>query len=241
MALEQYENDDHRIQEKFKQKTWNEIRTNDSWAIFKIMSEFVNGFESMGRIGPCVSIFGSARTKPEDKYYQLAERVAYKISKAGYGVITGGGPGIMEAGNKGAHLGEGVSVGLNIDLPFEQHFNPYIDSDKNLQFDYFFVRKVMFVKYSQGFVVMPGGFGTLDELFEAMTLIQTKKIGKFPIILVGTEFWSGLIQWVEEVLLKKYNNISPEDMNLIKIVDTEDEVVEALNNFYKKYNLSPNF
>ncbi|MFN4198642.1 MAG: TIGR00730 family Rossman fold protein [Flavobacterium sp.] len=241
MALEQYENDDHRIQEKFKQKTWNEIRTNDSWAIFKIMSEFVNGFESMGRIGPCVSIFGSARTKPEDKYYQLAERVAYKISKAGYGVITGGGPGIMEAGNKGAHLGEGVSVGLNIDLPFEQHFNPYIDSDKNLQFDYFFVRKVMFVKYSQGFVVMPGGFGTLDELFEAMTLIQTKKIGKFPIILVGSEFWSGLIQWVEEVLLKKYNNISPEDMNLIKIVDTEDEVVEALNNFYKKYNLSPNF
>lgn len=241
MALEQYENDDHRIQEKFKQKTWNEIRTNDSWAIFKIMSEFVNGFESMGRIGPCVSIFGSARTKPEDKYYQLAERVAYKISKAGYGVITGGGPGIMEAGNKGAHLGEGVSVGLNIDLPFEQHFNPYIDSDKNLQFDYFFVRKVMFVKYSQGFVVMPGGFGTLDELFEAMTLIQTKKIGKFPIILVGSEFWSGLIQWVEDVLLKKYNNISPEDMNLIKIVDTEDEVVEALNNFYKKYNLSPNF
>jgi uncharacterized protein (TIGR00730 family) len=241
MALEQYENDDRRIQEKFKQKTWNEIRTNDSWAIFKIMSEFVNGFERMGRIGPCVSIFGSARTKPEDTYYQLAERVAYKISKAGYGVITGGGPGIMEAGNKGAFLGEGVSVGLNIDLPFEQHFNPYIDSDKNLQFDYFFVRKVMFVKYSQGFVVMPGGFGTLDELFEAMTLIQTKKIGKFPIILVGSEFWGGLIQWIEEVLLKKYANISAIDMNLIQIVDTEDEVVDALNSFYKKFNLSPNF
>ncbi|MFN3756585.1 MAG: TIGR00730 family Rossman fold protein [Flavobacterium sp.] len=241
MALEQYENDDHRIQEKFKQKTWNEIRTNDSWAIFKIMSEFVNGFERMGRIGPCVSIFGSARTKPEDTYYQLAERVAYKISKAGYGVITGGGPGIMEAGNKGAFLGEGVSVGLNIDLPFEQHFNPYIDSDKNLQFDYFFVRKVMFVKYSQGFVVMPGGFGTLDELFEAMTLIQTKKIGKFPIILVGSEFWGGLIHWIEEVLLKKYANISAFDMNLIQIVDTEDEVVDALNSFYKKFNLSPNF
>jgi uncharacterized protein (TIGR00730 family) len=241
MALEQYENEDHRIQEKFKQKTWNEIRTNDSWAIFKIMSEFVNGFERMGRIGPCVSIFGSARTKPEDTYYQLAERVAYKISKAGYGVITGGGPGIMEAGNKGAFLGEGVSVGLNIELPFEQHFNPYIDSDKNLQFDYFFVRKVMFVKYSQGFVVMPGGFGTLDELFEAMTLIQTKKIGKFPIILVGSEFWGGLIQWIEEVLLKKYANISAIDMNLIQIVDTEDEVVDALNSFYKKFNLSPNF
>jgi uncharacterized protein (TIGR00730 family) len=144
------------------------------------MSEFVNGYESMGRIGPCVSIFGSARKKPEDKYYLLAEKIAFKISKAGYGIITGGGPGIMEAGNKGAHFGGGTSVGLNIELPFEQHFNPYIDKDKNLNFDYFFVRKVMFVKYSQGFVVMPGGFGTLDELFEAITLIQTKKIGKFP-------------------------------------------------------------
>lgn len=232
---------DEKIKEVFTQKTWNEVKANDSWAIFKIMAEFVNGYESLGRIGPCVSIFGSARTKPEDKYYLLAERIAYKISKAGYGVITGGGPGIMEAGNKGAHLGEGISVGLNIELPFEQHFNPYIDSDKNLQFDYFFVRKVMFVKYSQGFVVMPGGFGTLDELFEAITLIQTKKIGKFPIILVGTEFWSGLIDWVKNVLLEKYNNISPEDLNLFKIVDTEDEVVEALDNFYKKYNLSPNF
>src|SRR5690606_14586712 len=158
----------------------------------------------------------------------------------GYGVITGGGPGIMEAGNKGAHLGGGTSVGLNIDLPFEQHFNPYIDSDKNLQFDYFFVRKVMFVKYSQGFVVMPGGFGTLDELFEAITLIQTKKIGKFPIILVGTDFWCGLIDWIKNVLLEKHNNISPNDMNLIKIVDSADDVVEVLDTFYKKYNLKPN-
>ena len=162
MAFNDYENEDYRIQDKLKQKTWNEIRTNDSWAIFKIMSEFVNGYESMARIGPCVSIFGSARTKPDDKYYLLAESIAYKISKAGYGVITGGGPGIMEAGNKGAHRGEGTSVGLNIELPFEQHYNPYIDKDKNLNFDYFFVRKVMFVKYSQGFVVMPGSFGTLD-------------------------------------------------------------------------------
>jgi uncharacterized protein (TIGR00730 family) len=241
MALEKYENDDDKIQEKLKQKTWNEIRTNDSWAIFKIMSEFVNGYESMARIGPCVSIFGSARTKPDDKYYLLAEKIAYKISKAGYGVITGGGPGIMEAGNKGAHNGGGTSVGLNIELPFEQHFNPYIDKDKNLNFDYFFVRKVMFVKYSQGFVVMPGGFGTLDELFEAITLIQTKKIGKFPIILVGTQFWSGLIEWVKNVLIDQEKTVSPDDMNLIKIVDTEDEVVEALDNFYKKYNLSPNF
>ena len=241
MSTSEYENEDHRIHEKFKQKTWNEVRSNDSWAIFKIMSEFVNGYETMSRIGPCVTIFGSARTKPEEKYYQLAEEIAYKISKAGYGVITGGGPGIMEAGNKGAHRGEGTSVGLNIELPFEQHFNPYIDKDKNLNFDYFFVRKVMFVKYSQGFVVMPGGFGTLDELFEALTLIQTKKIGKFPIILVGTEFWSGLLDWIKNVLIDKQKNANNEDLNLIKVVDSAEEVVEALDNFYKKYNLSPNF
>lgn len=233
--------DDLKIKEVFTQKSWNEIKSNDSWGIFKVMSEFVNGYEKMARIGPCVSIFGSARTKSDHKYYKLAEEVAFKISKAGYGVISGGGPGIMEAANKGAHLGGGASVGLNIDLPFEQHFNAYIDSDKNLQFDYFFVRKVMFVKYSQGFVVMPGGFGTLDELFEAMTLIQTKKIGKFPIILVGTAFWKGLIDWIENVLRDEYANISPEDMNLIKIVDTSDEVVEIIDSFYKKYNLTPNF
>ena len=241
MMKEDYLNEDDKIQEKLKQRTWNEIRTNDSWAIFKIMSEFVNGYETMARIGPCVSIFGSARTKPNNKYYLLAEKIAYKISKAGYGIITGGGPGIMEAGNKGAHNGEGTSVGLNIELPFEQHYNPYIDKDKNLNFDYFFVRKVMFVKYSQGFVVMPGGFGTLDELFEAITLIQTKKIGKFPIILVGSEYWKGLIDWIKTVMIGEEHNANPEDMNLIKIVDTEDEVVEALDNFYKKYNLSPNF
>ena len=241
MKNDNFINDDDKIQDKLKQKPWNEIRTNDSWAIFKIMSEFVNGYETMSRIGPCVSIFGSARTKPDNKYYLLAEKIAYKISKAGYGVITGGGPGIMEAGNKGAHNGEGTSVGLNIELPFEQHYNPYIDKDKNLNFDYFFVRKVMFVKYSQGFIVMPGGFGTLDELFEAVTLIQTKKIGKFPIILVGSEYWSGLIDWIKNVMIEKENNASLEDMKLIKIVDTEDEVVETLDNFYKKYNLSPNF
>ena len=222
-------------------KGWNEIKTNDSWALFKIMGEFVNGFEKMSLIGPCVSIFGSARTKPEDEYYQLAVNVAEKIVGAGYGVITGGGPGIMEAGNKGAHQGGGTSVGLNIDLPFEQHDNPFIDGDKNLNFDYFFVRKVMFVKYSQGFVVMPGGFGTLDELFEAITLIQTEKIAKFPIILVGSDFWEGLFDWVKTTLLKKFGNISPEDMNLITIVDTADEVIEVLDNFYKQYNLSPNF
>jgi len=234
-------NEEEKIQEKFKQKSWTEIKTNDSWGIFKIMSEFVNGYEKMGRIGPCISIFGSARTKKEDPYYKLAEEIAFKVSKAGYGVITGGGPGIMEAGNKGAHLGQGVSVGLNIELPFEQHFNPYIDNDKNIQFDYFFVRKVMFVKYSQGFVVMPGGFGTLDELFEAITLIQTKKIAKFPIILVGTDFWGGMLDWIKNVLLDKYSTISPEDMNLIQLVDTADEVVERIDAFYKKYTLKPNF
>ena len=222
-------------------KGWNEIKTNDSWAIFKIMGEFVNGYEKLSRIGPCISIFGSARTKPDNKYYKLAQSIAQAIVEAGYGVITGGGPGIMEAGNKGAHLAGGTSVGLNIDLPFEQHDNPYIDNDKSLDFDYFFVRKVMFVKYSQGFVVMPGGFGTLDELFEAMTLIQTNKIEKFPIILVGTEFWSGIMDWVKDTLLDKFGNISPKDMELIHVVDTKEEVIDILDNFYKRFNLSPNF
>jgi len=226
---------------RFKQKNWHEIKADDSWAIFKIMSEFVGGYEKMSKIGPCVSIFGSARTNPEHDYYKLAEKIAYKITQAGYGIISGGGPGIMEAANKGAHLGGGISVGLNIDLPFEQHFNPYIDEDKNLQFDYFFVRKVMFVKYSQGFVVMPGGFGTLDELFEAVTLIQTHKVGKFPIILVGKHFWNGLIQWIKTVLLDENKNINEKDLDLFNIVDTEDEVIEVLENFYKNYNLSPNF
>ena len=234
-------NEERKIIEKFQHKTWNEIRTNDTWAIFKIMAEFVDGYEKLGKIGPCVSIFGSARTKPDDKYFKLAENIAFMLTQNGYGVITGGGPGIMEAGNKGAHRGKGISVGLNIELPFEQFDNAYIDRDKNLQFDYFFVRKVMFVKYAQGFVVMPGGFGTLDELFEAMTLIQTKKIGKFPIILVGKDFWEGLFDWVKKVLIKKYGNVSPEDLDLIKIVDTEQEVVDVLNNFYNKYSLSPNF
>ena len=208
-------------------KGWNEIKTNDSWALFKIM-------------GPCVSVFGSARTKPGDKYYELAVSVAKSIAEAGYGIITGGGPGIMEAGNRGAHLAGGTSVGLNIDLPFEQHDNPYIDGDKSLDFDYFFVRKVMFVKYSQGFVVMPGGFGTLDELFEAITLIQTNKIEKFPIILVGSEFWNGLMDWIKDSMLN-IGNISPNDLDLIQIVDSEEEVVDIIDSFYKGNILSPNF
>ena len=221
-------------------KNWNQQKTNDSWAIFKIMGEFVNGYEKMSRIGPCVSIFGSARTKPEDKYYKLAQSIAKRITQSGYGVITGGGPGIMEAGNKGAHRGKGTSVGLNIELPFEQHDNPWIDKDKNLEFDYFFVRKVMFVKYSQGFIVMPGGFGTLDELFEAITLIQTKKIGRFPIVLVGSSFWSGLLDWIKNTLLEQ-GNISETDLKLFRVVDTADEAIEHLNKFYGKYSLKPNF
>jgi hypothetical protein len=233
-------NEDRQIREKFKQKTWNEIKTNDSWAIFKIMAEFVEGFERLSKIGPCVTIFGSARTKTDHEYYKLAENIAFSLTTHGYGIVTGGGPGIMEAGNKGAQRGKGTSVGLNIELPFEQHDNPYIDSDKSLDFDYFFVRKVMFIKYSQGFVVMPGGFGTMDELFEAITLIQTKKIGKFPIVLVGTKYWSGLMDWIKNTLVTE-GTIHLDDLSLISIVDTEDEVLEVINTFYKKYSLSPNF
>ena len=222
-------------------KDWNNIKTRDSWEIFKIMGEFVEGFETMSRIGPCVSIFGSARTKPENQYYQLAEEVAYLLTQQKFGVITGGGPGIMEAGNKGAKRGGGKSVGLNIVLPFEQEANPFIDNDKIINFDYFFVRKVMFIKYAQGFIVLPGGFGTLDEMFEALTLIQTEKSGKFPVILIGKSFWTGLIDWIKEVLLVEENNISPEDLDLIQIVDTAEEAVQKISDYYKNHHLKPNF
>ena len=233
--------DENKIRKAFKDRDWNEIKSSDSWVIFKVMSEFVEGFEKLSKIGPCVSVFGSARTKPDHPYYKMAEEIAAKLVRHGYGVITGGGPGIMEAGNKGAKRESGKSVGLNIELPHEQGNNIYIDPDKLISFDYFFVRKVMFVKYSQGFVVMPGGFGTLDELFEAMTLIQTKKIGQFPIILVGKDFWSGLIDWVKDVLRDKEKTISPGDMDLINIVDTPTEAVQLLDDFYSQYLLSPNF
>jgi uncharacterized protein (TIGR00730 family) len=222
-------------------KDWAEIKTNDSWAIFKIMSEFVEGYERMARIGPCISIFGSARTKPENTYYQLGIEVAEKLAKAGYGIITGGGPGIMEAANKGAQEGKGKSVGLNIDLPFEQNHNPYIDQEHNLEFDYFFVRKVIFVKYSQGFVILPGGLGNLDELFEALTLIQTKKINKRPVVLIGHTYWDGLISWIKSAMLEQEANISPEDLDLFKVVDTADEAVKYIEDFYISHDLSPNF
>ena len=230
-----------KIQKAFKKKSWNEIKIADSWQIFKVMSEFVEGFEKMAKIGPCVSIFGSARTSKDKQFYSLAEEIAFQLTQRGYGVITGGGPGIMEAGNKGAQRGVGKSVGLNIELPFEQNANQYIDSDKLIDFDYFFVRKVMFIKYAQGFVVMPGGFGTLDELFEALTLIQTQKIGKFPIVLVGSNFWTGLIDWIKKVLLEEEKNISPEDLDLFIVVDTAEEAVAHIDDFYSKYLLKPNF
>jgi uncharacterized protein (TIGR00730 family) len=230
-----------KVLKAFEQKNWNEIKTNDSWAIFKIMSEFVEGYEKLSKIGPCVTIFGSARTKEDTPYYTLAREIGKDLTQKGYGVITGGGPGIMEAGNRGAKEGGGTSVGLNIDLPFEQSSNPYIDSDKNLNFDYFFVRKVMFMKYSQGFVAMPGGFGTLDELFEALTLIQTDKIGKFPIILVGRSFWSGLIDWIKSSLLETHSNISEEDLDLFLLADTSEEVCNLIDEFYSRYLLKPNF
>ena len=232
---------EEKILKAFKHKTWNEIKTSDSWQIFKIMAEFVEGFEKMASIGPCVSLFGSARTKPHNRYYMMAEEIAFKLTQNGYGVITGGGPGIMEAANKGAQRGNGISVGLNIQLPFEQSSNPFIDVDKLITFKHFFVRKVVFQKYAQGFIVLPGGFGTFDEFFESVTLIQTGKIGRFPIVLVGSEFWKGMVNWIEKVVQEEEKNISPEDMDLFKVVDTADEAVAVINDFYSKYMLTPNF
>ncbi len=234
-------NDEEKIRKAFASKDWNDIKASDSWMIFKIMGEFVEGFEKMSRIGPCVSVFGSARTKPENKYYKLAEEISFKLVREGYGVITGGGPGIMEAGNKGAKAGGGKSVGLNIVLPFEQSHNTFIDNDKLISFDYFFVRKTIFLKYSQGFIALPGGFGTLDELFEAITLVQTNKIAHFPIVLVGREYWEGMMAWIKSTMLAEEKNISPEDLDLFHVVDTADEAVRVITDFYAKYLLKPNF
>jgi hypothetical protein len=228
------------IKTAFKHKSWNEVRTNDSWAIFKIMGEFVQGYERLSRIGPCVSIFGSARLPEDHAWYQTAQEIAEGLGAKGYGIISGGGPGIMEAANRGAKTVGAPSVGLNIELPHEQKPNDFIDLDKSVDFDYFFVRKVMFVKYSQGFVVMPGGFGTLDEVFEAITLIQTKKIGRFPVVLVGRDYWGGLVDWIETTL-KGNGLISPDDTKLFKLVDTAEEAILAIDDFYSRYILKPNF
>ena len=232
--------EEQRIRQAFKDKDWAEIKGANSWMIFKVMSEFVEGLEKLAKIGPCVTIFGSARVKPSHPFYKMADEIAFQLVQQGYGVITGGGPGIMEAGNRGANRAKGRSVGLNIYLPHEQKGNIYIDADKLITFDYFFVRKVMFMKYSQGFIVMPGGFGTMDELTEALTLIQTKKIGRFPIVLVGKKFWTGLLEWWKKVLVAD-KMISPEDMDLFNLVDTPEDAVKVIDDFYSKYLLSPNF
>lgn len=232
--------EEDKIRKAFKEKSWNEIKTYDSWQIFKVISEFVEGFEKLGAIGPCVSIFGSARSKPDNKYYKMAEEIAFLLIKKGFGVITGGGPGIMEAANKGAHSSGGKSVGLNIRLPYEQRPNIFIDADKLIEFDFFFVRKVMFMKYSQGYIVLPGGFGTLDEMFEAITLIQTHKMVHFPIVLVVKDYWAGLISWLKQKLLEE-KNISPEDFEIFRMVDSSEEAVQVIEEFYHKYALKPNF
>jgi uncharacterized protein (TIGR00730 family) len=232
---------DDKIRRAFENKNWQEIKVTDSWQIFKIMAEFVDGFDKLAKIGPCVSIYGSARTPNDSKYYKISEECARLLSERGYGVISGGGPGIMEAANKGAYEAGGKSVGLNIELPFEQFHNKYIDRDKILDFDYFFVRKVMFMKYSQGFIVLPGGFGTMDEAFEAMTLIQTGKIARFPIVFIGIDYWGGLFDWVKKNMLEHEHNISPDDLNLYRLVDSAEEATEHIFRFYDKYVLKPNF
>ncbi len=228
-----------KLKETMTEKDWNEIRSNDSWAIFKIMSEFVEGYEKMARIGPCVSVFGSARTAVDNPYYEKAVETSRLLVQSGYGVITGGGPGIMEAGNKGATEGNGKSVGLNIVLPFEQSTNLYVNHP--VDFDYFFVRKVMFVKYAQGFITFPGGFGTLDELFEALTLMQTKKIDYKPVVLFGKAYWSGMVDWIEKIMLNAESNISLKDMDLLRMTDDPQEAVNFINNFYESHPLRPNF
>jgi len=226
------------------QKTWSRLKGENSWTMFKVLAEFVEGFERLNRLGPCISIFGSARTKPNHPYYKLAERIAKQLVKEGYGVITGGGPGIMEAGSKGAAEAGGLSIGLNIELPFEQSHNKWIDMDKSVTHRYFFVRKVMFVKYAQAFVVLPGGFGTMDELFEVLTLVQTKKITKVPVVLVGKEYWDGLYAWLDNSMNQAGHFINPDDLNLFSITDDPKEVAKIINDFYyqdEKGVLEPNY
>ncbi len=228
------------IRRSFRRKWWNDVKTADSWSVFKIMSEFVQSFDKLSQIGPCVAIFGSARTRPEDEYYKAAEEIAFKLTRLGFGIITGGGPGIMEAGNKGAAAEGGASVGLCINLPNEQSPNIYIDPDKLVNYDYFFVRKTIFMKFSQGYIAMPGGFGTLDELSEALTLIQTDKMVSFPVVLYGKSYWQGLLDWFRDTLLE-HNMISEGDLDLFHMVDTPDEAVAVIKEFYDKYAPKPNF
>lgn len=223
-----------------RERHWKESMAYSSWQIFKIMAEFVDGFDALAKIGPCISIFGSARTQPGSLYYELTVEISRRLATEGFGIITGGGPGIMEAANKGAMLAGGKSVGLNINLPFEQSSNEFIDRDKLLSFQYFFVRKVMFTKYSQGFVMMPGGFGTMDELFEVATLIQTEKFKQMPMVMVGRSYWQGLMEWMKNTMLSE-ENIKKEDLDLFQIADTPDEVVHHMLEYYRTRSLAPNF
>lgn len=232
--------DIEKLKQSIQPKNWSETISYDTWEIFKVISEMVEGFEKLSRIGPCVSIFGSARTRESNLYYKLTEEIAYLLTKAGFGIITGGGPGIMEAANKGAHFAGGKSVGLNINLPFEQNPNPFIDRNKLINFNFFYVRKTMFMRYSMGFIALPGGFGTLDELTEAITLIQTHKLVRFPIVLVGNDYWQGLIDWIKSTVLTE-KNIAAEDLEIFKVVDTAEEAVRYITEFYKTYALKPNF
>lgn len=213
----------------------------DGWRVFKIMAEFVTGFETMAEVGPAATIFGSARVTPGDKYYKLAEEMAELLVKNGLGVITGGGPGIMEAANKGAKKAGGASIGFNIFLPHEQESNRYIDRDKLITFNYFFVRKVMFVKYSQAFIALPGGYGTLDELSEAITLIQTKKITMFPVILIGKEYWKGFMKWVRKTMMAEYGYIGENDLDYVHLVDSPEDAIKVIKQFYPDRKYTTNF
>ncbi|MCO5248847.1 MAG: TIGR00730 family Rossman fold protein [Chitinophagales bacterium] len=241
--MEKKRTSEYKLKKPYKERPWTQINAHNSWAIFKIMAEFVDAYEKMNRIGPCISIFGSARTKPTSNHYKNATKMARRIVEEGYGVITGGGPGIMEAANKGAKLAGGRSVGLNIDLPFEQTHNPYIDADKLIEFHYFFVRKVALVKYAQAFIFFPGGFGTMDEVFEVLTLVQTKKADRIPLVFFGKRYWKGLLKWIECNMMEHYGYINTADIDLFILTDDIEEAITYINHFYDQREniISPNF
>ncbi len=235
-------NVDKRVIRKFEKKTWSEVKSKNSWQVFRIMAEFVEGFDALTQVGPSVTVFGSARTQPDDPFYGIAYELGKLLAREGLSVITGGGPGIMEAANKGAKEAGGASAGVGIELPFEASNNAFIDADKNITFRYFFVRKLMFLKYSQAFVAFPGGLGTLDELFESLTLSQTGKTPKFPILLVGRDYWSGLVDWLRERALAE-GYIGADDIELFRVVDTAEEAMDSITRFFAKFRkeMVPNF
>ncbi|MCZ2393811.1 MAG: TIGR00730 family Rossman fold protein [Chitinophagales bacterium] len=232
-----------KIKKPYRDRSWTQINASNSWAIFRIMSEFVDAYEKMNKIGPCISVFGSARTRSNSKHYKMAVELSQRIVEEGYGVITGGGPGIMEAANRGAKKAGGRSVGMNIELPHEQGHNQYIDSDKVINFHYFFVRKVALVKYAQGFVFFPGGFGTMDEVFEVITLVQTKKIDRIPLVFFGKRYWGGLLKWISSTMLNNHHYINEGDLDLFLLTDDVEEAIIYINSFYDQpeCTMSPNF